>query len=94
MVGNLAEWIDDWMAGAGQLGSTSNKQPWPAQYGKDGTSNIVSATWPDGAIGLPSAVVRDAPWGAGEVAGIFAYGVDSSPARVVEVFGFRCVVPR
>jgi hypothetical protein len=99
MIGNLSEWTAEWYAGLGT--ANENYQPWPAataDYGKDGTYNIISRADHGGGglptAGLPAAMLRGGAWGYGDRAGIFAVILHRAPSHYSAEDGFRCVIPR
>jgi formylglycine-generating enzyme required for sulfatase activity len=97
MIGNLAEWTDEWYAGLGN--STQTTTPWPAAYGGDGTSNIASSadvgTSPNVlTVGVPAAAIRGGFWGNGTASGVFSLILFDGPASWFNDVGFRCVIPQ
>lgn len=101
MIGNLAEWTDEWYAGLSD--ATMSAQPWPAtgvsgSYGADGTWGISSKAYSKGdstlPSGIPSAAMRGGAFNDGVYAGTFALLLTMAPSGWHgTIGGFRCIVP-
>lgn len=98
MIGNLAEWTDEWFAGNGSTTPINGGlSRWPSEYNMDGTWNVNSAVDSGGggvAIGIPSAAIRGGAADYGVQAGVFALALNHGPAYWAVDVGFRCVIPR
>ncbi|MFN7132401.1 MAG: formylglycine-generating enzyme family protein [Myxococcales bacterium] len=100
LIGNLAEWTDEWLAAAGTGSNVT--QPWPqaAGFGDDGVTNVTSSAVAGSLSsgtpvqGLPSAVLRGGAAGDGTRAGIFAMSLAGGPSASGPLTGFRCVTAR
>jgi formylglycine-generating enzyme required for sulfatase activity len=96
MIGNLTELDDDWYTGLGDNTSAA-VTPWPDDsYGNDGTINIASSAWTNGKStpGIPAAGHRGGDFGAGGLAGVYAFFGDIAPSAWSGSWGFRCVLSR
>jgi formylglycine-generating enzyme required for sulfatase activity len=105
MIGNIAEWTSEWFSGAGNGPTTpgnyvnSPRQPWPAGYNDDKTSNAFAFVGripgeDGGVVGMPAAAVRGGGFGGGVGAGIFNLDLSEGPTTWNSGIGFRCVIPR
>lgn len=101
MVGNLAEWTDEWyaapsVAATGPARTTS----WPpGEFRDDRVWNVdsraVTAYPSSGYVqGIPAATQRGGDYGSLESAGIFAMLLSFAPSTADQATGFRCVIPR
>jgi formylglycine-generating enzyme required for sulfatase activity len=85
MVGNLSEWVSDWMQNNGNSDDGAVSTP---EYGQDGIYSINEATPKESRF--PSAVVRGGHFTGATVSGVFSLSASVSPAYSHEKFGFRC----
>jgi hypothetical protein len=93
MVGNVAEWADEWYATAGSGDRTG--QVWPSGFGGDGVWNVTSAVASGAAIvpGIPAAEALGGSFLDGSGAGVFAISVQNAPSDQRQTMGFRCLLP-
>lgn len=89
MVGNVREWVGDWMQGdtnpwAPSTGTTN------AAYGSDGMNGTNTATWQGGGQNFPAAIFRGGRYYSGAGAGVFALDVSRAPSDLLIDLGFRC----
>ncbi|MBI3604659.1 MAG: SUMF1/EgtB/PvdO family nonheme iron enzyme [Nitrospirae bacterium] len=90
MVGNVLEWVADWMQG--------NTSPWAPSTGTAGASygnDYMYGTNPAGAQGagstnFPAALIRGGSWSFGTGAGVFALLANNGPSNASISLGFRC----
>ncbi len=85
MVGNLTEWVADWIQDNGDFDTTSTTS---ALYGIDLMGGIDEAS-PE-ADGFPAALNRGGAFLSGSFAGVFALSAITSPSGSGDVLGFRC----
>jgi hypothetical protein len=78
MVGNLWEWVADWVPRSSTCGS------WPAGYGGDSQCLAGAAT-----TGAPGALIRGGFFGGGTNAGPFAVNGPNEPSGSFGTVGFR-----
>lgn len=89
MIGNLSEWVADWVQG-----NNKDWTPGPSNsttagnYGSDHMvgSNPARIT----ANNFLAAVYRGGSWNSGTAAGVFALKVDFGPDFISNDLGFRC----
>jgi hypothetical protein len=97
MIGNLAEWVSEWL---GSPGVETTTAVWPDsgdEYGDDLVVGITSSAYANGSgfvAGLPSVVFRGGCRNWGVEAGAWAVSAFFSPAAWDPTVGFRCVIPR
>ena len=84
MVGNVHEWVADWVQGDGAFATTYTAG---AGYGNDAVHAYNSAS---SSNNFPAAVYRGGAYGAGTAAGVFAYFSSQAPDTPAAVIGFRC----
>lgn len=85
MVGNVWEWVADWIQDKSDVddGSISS-----AAYGEDGIFGVDEASPTEHRF--PAAILRGGRYTNGTGAGVFAYDAVVGPARVRDLWGFRC----
>jgi formylglycine-generating enzyme required for sulfatase activity len=93
MVGNVWEWVADWMQGPDANGVANTWNPSAvftssATYGSDGIYGINEA-FPS-TDRFPAVLNRGGSWIDGPSAGVFALDASRGPSVASEVFGFRC----
>lgn len=85
MVGNVFEWVADWVPGQGPGAPKANN----AQYGSDIVSGINAARTPADTA-LPAAIFRGGRFAGGNNPGVFAMWGDYAPSYSSSDLGFRC----
>lgn len=89
MVGNLHEWVAEWVQGSNStwspLGGTQ-----PSSYGSDAAGGVNPAVNITGSPVMPSASFRGGAYVHGPGAGVFYIDWNWSPAGFHEHIGFRC----
>ena len=106
MIGNAAEWTNEWFVGLG-IQKTGENWPvaskWPGDgFNNDDLVNVTSSalTGPGSqnvTTGIPAAALRGGATGQGgdpTGPGIFAIALDRSPTNAEANLGFRCVKSR
>ena len=85
MVGNVWEWVADWIDQA-QAGAS-----WPATFGAD-ASNVGGPGVDSGVVysAFPGALHRGGDWTNGAFAGVFAINAGIQPSGSSGLIGFRC----
>ena len=89
MVGNVWEWVADWMQGTAKKDESLTGSATTATYGRDGVFGVNPA-YPPGAR-FSSAIVRGGDWDSGPEAGVFAMSAGDGPSSSDGDVGFRCV---
>src|SRR5262245_17237085 len=88
MVGNVAEWVEDWMQSNEKRDQTNITS---ALYGRDMIDGIDEAkTAPSMGEGFPPALVRGGSFSSGGGAGVFALDATVAPTFSDRNIGFRC----
>ncbi len=100
MVGNVHEWVADWVPGSSGQPTTPASSKNSAAYGNDGVAHIDransnGAAYSDPAAGsgvenFPAAVYRGGAFGAGDGAGVFSFNAAEQPSFSASILGFRC----
>lgn len=85
MVGNVFEWVADWVPGQGPGAPKANN----AQYGSDIVSGINAARTPADTA-LPAAIFRGGRFAGGNNPGVFSMWGDYAPSYRSSDLGFRC----
>ncbi|HEY5594267.1 MAG TPA: SUMF1/EgtB/PvdO family nonheme iron enzyme [Nitrospiria bacterium] len=93
MVGNVWEWVADWIQGPDGDGVSGTWNPNAAStssatYGSDGIYGINEA--PPSADRFPATLIRGGYWGAGTTAGVFTLSAIVGPSFSGNDLGFRC----
>lgn len=100
MIGNVAEWTDEWYASTGTASSGGFPEgTWPGDtFHSDRVWNVgsyVAGSYPSTAwVNLPAAVQRGGDWGSRNATGVFAMLLNYAPSAADNASGFRCVIPR
>ena len=99
MIGNLREWIGDWLVAPNTSGTALplDSAPWPTSYPHDIAHPISSIAASDGNATirrLPTAIQMGGGFEDGEYAGLLYFNVGSAPSDFNGITGFRCVIPR
>ncbi len=95
MVGNVSEWVADWMQG-GRLtwaptGPGSTLLPINSSvYGGDYSANINAATDQGDGTNFPAALIRGGSYLEGTFGGVFAVAANAAPSFTGPTVGFRC----
>ncbi len=94
MIGNLFEFVSDWMTGGFSWQSTNEvgQYPWEPDFNEDATWNM-NATSRDetGYVqGLPSVVLRGGSYETGKAAGSYAVSLTYGPSNRSPSVGARC----
>lgn len=85
MVGNLWEWVEEWLQDNGDIDDTSTSI---ALYGNDFIQGV-DESFPE-RHGFPAAIIRGGAFFAGPGAGVFAFAADQAPSDTPDNIGFRC----
>lgn len=96
MVGNVSEWVADWIQGPdgdGVLGAWNPHARYPATnttatHGFDLVTGINEAN--PAADAFPAALTRGGNWNEGNSAGVFALNATVAPSSASGFVGFRC----
>jgi formylglycine-generating enzyme required for sulfatase activity len=97
MIGNLSEWVADWMQG-GLTHNNGDNVPglpvWPETYYGDFVWNINGTADRTGngdfVPGLPAAMVRGGSWMDNTAAGVYAASLEYGPSATSARIGVRC----
>jgi len=91
MVGNIHEWVADWMQGGSvPFGPNGGPNIEPG-FGEDTVSGTNSASTPGaGSTNFPAAIYRGGKFDAGSNAGMFAFSATRAPSVSDPGIGFRC----
>ena len=103
MVGNVLEWVADWIQGPGNSGQFTplSLSISTAAYGRDWIGGINEAfhleapqTGP-GSVNatpdaMPAGIVRGGMWSSGDIGGVFFLDADHTPSSLDNATGFRC----
>lgn len=90
MVGNVSEWIADWVQGSSSSWSPSTGTAGTG-YGDDWMYGINAAgAQGTGSTNQPSTLTRGGGWNYGPIAGAFALNAIYGPAESRDYIGFRC----
>jgi formylglycine-generating enzyme required for sulfatase activity len=88
MVGNVDEWVEDWLQDNRDVDGGSTSTP---TYGNDGIFGIDEA--PSDTDRFPTALLRGGSFFGGDFAGVFALAAGIAPSNVITTppfVGFRC----
>ena len=88
MVGNVNEWVADWVQGAGNPSSGAVFNP--VSYGSDGVYNVQLASTQGDTTTFPAAIYRGGGYGGGDADGVFTLNAAFAPSYSDAVIGFRC----
>jgi formylglycine-generating enzyme required for sulfatase activity len=97
MVGNVAEWVSDWMAG-GRTWLTQDIVGlivWPSSYHTDIVWNLNGSAHNGAGFymnGMPAAALRGGTWSQGEEAGVYSFSLEYGPSFAGEMIGARCCI--
>jgi len=94
MVGNVWEWVGDWMQGNGTTGNNwapSTTGNAGTGYGSDNMYGTNPAQWQGtNSTNMPAALFRGGYWFSGATAGVFALIAAYAPSYSDSSIGFRC----
>ena len=95
MVGNIDEWVADWMAGTRETGGPGDNgstgvEANNATFGEDGAIRIRMAWHQVDGSKFPSALYRGGDYDSASMAGEFALNGAHGPALSFRSIGFRC----
>ena len=95
MVGNIWEWVGDWVQGPNGGGSLGSWEPHSTETSTDtfGVDTVkgMNESAPT-AEGFPAALIRGGAFDSGAGAGVFATNANFGPASSENNIGFRCVL--
>jgi Sulfatase-modifying factor enzyme 1 len=91
MVGNVWEWVEDWMQASAGVDGAQSAGP---GYGNDLILSINDAISQGGGAGFPAALIRGGATGDGPGAGVFALIASHAPSDSLPAIGFRCAMDR
>jgi formylglycine-generating enzyme required for sulfatase activity len=89
MVGNVGEWVENWIQNNQDIDITSFTPP---DYGGDAIAEVDEAF--DRSVGFPAALLRGGDFSQGTGSGVFALLATDGPASASQFFGFRCGRPK
>lgn len=91
MVGNVNEWVADWMQGNADAFATSGIGGVnSATYGSDSASRVQPASTQGSGANFPAAIYRGGAFGAGTSGGAFSFNAAVAPSFSAVNIGFRC----
>jgi len=85
MIGNLWEWVADWVPGIGALSAPSNEL-----YAHDTIASTTAAGSQGSGLNFPAAIYRGANGRDWIASGVFAYAAARAPSDSADDIGFRC----
>ncbi len=96
MVGNVHEWVSDWLPVRGALAGVADQVgQWPATFGDDSTGQFasyacISTGCNEASKGMLGALFRGGGFRSSHGAGVFAVYSDRFPGFIASDVGFRC----